>query len=214
MNVMAMVRRLSKQRLADFKGTKCDENLLITSILVDLLAAGIESPILDVGSGLGDIAFGAFPKVPAVLLDCEDHSGSQLSACHERVVSDFFDFASSSKTKFGTLLFVHVLQYLDDDIKRLFGAVSSLRPSNIVTVTNDNTGVFGDFISWASTNVAESNPERHIDFSSLGRFSLERQVPFVATLSYPDYGLMADDLVTVILDAPSDNPRSLAAAED
>lgn len=213
MNVMDIVRRLSKQRLSDFKSTKCDENLLIAEILKTRLSERLTAPILDVGSGLGDIALSAFPDKPSVLLDCEDHAGSKISSCHERVVSDFFRFVSNNSRQFGTLLFVHVLQYLDEDVERLFEAVSALRPSTIVTVTNDNTGTFGDFISWASSNIAEANPERHIDFGLMGRFSLEQQVPFVATLSYPDFGLMADDLVTVILDASSESRSSVEAAE-
>lgn len=210
---MEIVRRLSKQRLSDFKNTKCDENLIITEILKDPLSRGLKAPILDVGSGLGDIALGAFPDKPSVLLDCEDHTGSKISSCHERVVSGFFGFVPNNRRHFGTLLFVHVLQYIDEDVERLFEAVSALRPSTIVTVTNDNTGTFGDFISWASSNIAGANPERHIDFGLMGRFSLEQQVPFVATLSYPGFGLMADDLVTVILDAPSENRSAVEAAE-
>ena len=70
MNVMDIVRRLSKQRLSDFKSTKCDENLLIAEILKTRLSERLTAPILDVGSGLGDIALSAFPDKPSVLLDC------------------------------------------------------------------------------------------------------------------------------------------------
>lgn len=198
-----MASRFDQDRLSSFKKEFCDENDLIGPILAGELQPYLKAPILDVGAGLGDIALGAFPDVPAILLDVEELA-APISSLHKRVTADFFDYVATRPPKVGTALFIHVLQYIDDDVQALRAAIETLAPSNIVTVTNDNTGEFGELIDWASENIPRVNAERNVDLEGGSSYRLTKSVPFTATLSYPSFATMADDLLTVILDVSSD----------
>ena len=75
--------------------------------------------ILDIGAGLGDIAYIAFPQKTAVLLDINKATGRDfpLSEKHSRITSDFFDYKPTQK--FNTLLISHSLQFIDEDFEKL-----------------------------------------------------------------------------------------------
>ena len=199
----SMAPRLDQDRLSSFKKEFCDENDLIGPILAGELRPYLRAPILDVGAGLGDIALGAFPDMPAILLDVENLT-APISPQHKRVTADFFDYVTTRPQEVGTALFIHVLQYIDDDVQALRAAIEALAPANIVTVTNDNTGKFGELVEWASENIPLVNAERHIDIENASSYRLTKSRPFTAMMSYPNFSSMADDLLTVILDVPSD----------
>ncbi len=186
--------------LRTFKQERCDENRIISALIRDQLQSDLFEPILDVGAGLGDIALAAFPDKTAILLDREDHSGP-LSPKHTRMVGDFWNFASGSPQPVGAALFIHVLQYLDDDLQRLFDAVAKLKARRLLTVTNDNSGEFGDLVRWAATAIPSCNAETPIDFTQAG-WLLHKAKPFSATVRYPGFSEMAEDFLAVLLDAP------------
>jgi len=93
-----------------FKTTYCNENVLIGQIIKGTKNE-LVAPILDVGAGLGDIAYFAYPDLRAILLDIRPIAGP-ISPMHTPVLCDFFDHAQETGANLGTLVLSHVLQYL------------------------------------------------------------------------------------------------------
>jgi hypothetical protein len=54
-----------------------------------------------------------FPDKLVIHLDVLDYSHHDLPGAHRRITKDFFDFSAADCRKIGTILFCHVLQFLD-----------------------------------------------------------------------------------------------------
>lgn len=188
------------ENLRAFKERFCDENVLISELLRHEYRHLIYPPVLDVGAGLGDVANAAFPDIPAILLDSEPRSEPVVPG-HDRVTSEFFEYVNAAPaTACGTVLFCHVLQYLDDDLDRLHSAVNRLSPKSVIAVTNDNAGEFGALIEWAEFNMTEINPEYPIRPVS-DAYRECKSTAFTATAMFPDFGTMAEHFISMFLDA-------------
>jgi hypothetical protein len=195
-----------QETLRDFKEVYCDENRLIADALRSSFSKWLTPPVLDVGAGLGDIAAHAFTDIEAVLLDVNDIPESK-NFRHTRVTADFFDYEPANKNMPRTLLLIHVLQYLDDNLIRLRDKITALDPKVIITVVNDNTGAFGTIMSWSLAEIAQANPEVRCDLGP--RYRLVQTVPITATLRCPTFSLLARHFVEVLLDAAS-LPKSIS----
>lgn len=194
-----------------FKEAYCDENALISEALNRDFRPFLLTPVLDVGSGLGDIADASFGDLPAVLLDTEKWPETN-SKLHRRVVGDFFDYVSSQKATVGTALFSHVLQYIDQDQLRLERAIDQLDPKFVVTVLNDNVGVFGELVFWADQTMSNVNSEKPIIPVNLLRYREVKRVGIAATAHFPDFEIMSEHMISVLLDGES-TPTSRKAVE-
>ena len=198
-----MIQKESEQvywpGMGEFKSSLCDENDIISSILRDQCQPWLQSPILDVGAGLGDIARIAFPEKKAFLLD-HNPIIKTISPNHTVVQGDFFDKALDLEA-LGTLIFSHSLQYLDNDWDVFSAFIDQLNPSVIITVTNDNSEIFGDIMRWALENIPQTNIESSgIKLSTNYRRSAS--FPFSATFQSPTFIAMAQELLNGIIDAP------------
>jgi len=190
-----------RNSLRDFKTIYCDENRIIVDLLRDNLRDRFIAPILDVGAGLGDIAEEGFPEFEAVLLDVNEIPPGR-SQLHRRVTGDFFSFEPAPYDRPHTLLLCHVLQYLDDDIPRLRSKISSLDPSLIIEVSNDNNDKFGEVMLWSIDEIKGANPELHCEFADPARYSLTETYPFAATIECPSFPTMARHFTEMLIDAP------------
>ncbi len=195
--------KLSKRRIAtkdvfDFKENYCNENEIIIHLLTKNLKQYIVSPILDVGSGIGDIAYKGFAEKKVIMIDVNAISRHDYPCRHDHIRKkcDFFDFFS--KDKINTIFISHTLQFIDDDLVAFAEKIESLQPENVIIVANSNNDFLNDLILWTHENVEVSNPEIPIkNFSN--KYNLIRSEPFVAELKCPDFETLAKQVSYLML---------------
>lgn len=188
---------VSETEVAAFKKNYCNENVTIGRILKAELANWVHEPILDVGCGLGDIALMAFPEKRVYLLDRLDFSNEPKSENHARLQIDFWNYKPSESDLPGTLLFSHVLQFLDDDPIRFRERLRRLQASRLVTVTNMASGVLSKIVEWADVHLESPNPERDepelfADFRQVGEWRFE------AHLGCPDFETLSEQVLYLL----------------
>lgn len=199
---------ISQRDVVVFKAFYCDENLLIVELLKDRLGKYFLEPVLDVGAGTGDIVAAAFPERRVVHLDILDYSHHPIPRTHRRERVDFFNYDWERNSPLGTLLFCHVLQFLDEDIDRLNARVETLNPQRIATILNANDFLMGELVSWSLEHLPGCNPEVQIsDFPTA--YILEDEVSFTATVSASDYQTLAQQVCYLMDFLPNDVQLSL-----
>lgn len=197
----SFIMQINQQDVLAFKTKYCNENRLISSALLVGFDNWIDEPLLDVGSGLGDISTVAFPHRRVYLLDRLDYSSFKTLPRHRRVTEDFFAFKPEAPVR--TALFSHVLQFLDEDVGRLLDAVRALHLRKVITVTNDNTGVLGEVVNWARNIFPDCNPEMGVHgFPPDSK--LERSTDVTAKLSCANFDVLAEQ-TCFMLDMPSES---------
>ena len=122
-----------------------------------------------------------------VQIDVLDYGPRALPEKHQRIVMDFFDYAPGKGERVGTLLFAHVLQFIDQDGLRLNRKVQALFPKKVVTVTNVNDEFMGELLDWVKLNLGRSNPEVEVPGFPAG-YRLAEEVGFAGQVSCEDYG--------------------------
>lgn len=187
---MKFRNHIAKKDVYDFKINYCNENEIIANIIKHDLRQYFKPPILDVGAGIGDIAYVALEQKKVMLIDV--NSISKHDYCcrpeHVRKKCNFFDFYS--KQKINTVLISHTLQFIDDDIDKLNEKIAQIDPEYIILVTNDNTGFMAELLHWTRFNTESSNPEVHLD-GFPENYNLINTHSFAATLKCPDYKTLA-----------------------
>ena len=158
---------LSKESVVKFKRHYSNENQIIARTLRSEFLPWLAEPILDVGCGMGDIAAAAFGDRRTILLDRLDYSDFDTPALHTRITIDFFDYVPERDIP-ETLLFCHVLQFLDDDVFRLADQVTRIGAGRVLAVTNANDGALGEIIYWSRRQGIDANPELHLDGFPVG----------------------------------------------
>ena len=188
---------ISAADVMSFKESYCDEERLIANLLRQRLAHHFEEPILDVGSGTGIITATAFPDREVVHIDVLDYSDYQLPRKHQRHQVGFFEYIPTVCAR--TLLFSHLIQFLDDDIELLNGKINSLAPHKVAFVVNSNDDLMGEIIDWADDNLDAINPE--VDLSNVpASYRLVDQERFTAQVKCPDFNVLARQVI-YLLDA-------------
>ena len=188
MNILA-------EDVVSFKEDYCDEEGLIAQLLQQRLAHHLEEPILDVGSGTGKITATAFPDREVIHIDPLDYSDHALPPKHRRYTVDFFRFIPAIHVK--TLLFSHVLQFIDDDVKLLNEKIKSLAPSKIIFVVNNNDDMMGEIVDWTTEHLTSVNPEVAIP-GVPDSYQLVEQVGFTAQVACPDFTTLARQVLYLV----------------
>ncbi len=189
---------ITKQQVHNFKKVYCNENGLISTVLRTQLAEKLQTPILDVGAGIGDISVSAFPNLEVVHLDIMDYAGDSLPPLHRRVIEDFFTFDNQGQP-IGTVLLCHVLQFLDDNPNRLNKKLSELNPQKLVVVANRNDDLMATLIDWFKANTSESNPETAVPEFPMG-YRLQTSIDFTADIFCSEFDSLAGQ-VCYLMDA-------------
>lgn len=190
--------KISQQDVLQFKHRHTDENGIIADIIRRRLYEQFEELVVDVGAGAGDITSGALPDKRVVQIDVLDYGPRALPEKHRSLVVDFFDYAPSAGERVGTLLFAHVLQFIDQDGARLNSKVQALSPRKVVTVTNVNDGFMGELLHWVLLNFGHSNPEVAVPGFPIG-YRLAEEVGFEGKVSCEDFRALGKQ-VTYLMD--------------
>ncbi len=160
---------------------------------------------------MGDISGLAWPDLDVTLLDSRDFGDFPSSNNHQRILGDFFSEGSLLGRHYQTLLFIHVLQYLDDDLARLSQRVSELHPSNIIVVINDADDPFMcDLLRFARENIDKINPER--DSYQFENFIERKRVAFVSEVSASNFCELASNFFAIVLDRNLNETECAAVA--
>lgn len=182
---------ITSRQVSDFKESFCDENKIIPKILKEEFKPIINDPVLDVGSGLGDISGFAFEGMNVIHLDTEDYSNYQIPEKHIRITGNFFDYKPEKKIQ--TLLLSHVMQFIDGDYEKLNQKIKEINSQSIIVVRNTNNDFMGKLMSWFDERGIQSNPEKIIpNFPS--DYSEVKNVPFVAELKCPSYEVLSEQI--------------------
>lgn len=190
--------RITEKNLAEFKFNETDENQTITRLVRRLLPEN-ENLILDIGAGLGDIATEAFPDRETILIDIADFSRAPCSL-HQRVTQDFFDYCHD-KLKPTTMLFSHVLQYIDEDIDRLNAKVSEIDPEFIIVVCDITDAMQNRIFDWFRKQNIPFNPEVPIPSFPGNNYLKEASIEFDGEIRTENFALLAERLGSLIFDA-------------
>lgn len=201
---------IAKRDVFDFKETYCDENETIAKLLKYELNQYMKSPILDVGSGIGDIPFKALATKEVIMIDINNISKHDYPCRpeHRRKKCDFFDF--KAKEQINTILISHTLQFIDDDIELLNEKINELAPETIVLVLNSNDDFMGELIRWSEEHFETPNPEYRIPGFPKG-YNLVKTKEFSASLKCPDYKTLAKQVSYLMLVDLDDLEESLIA---
>ena len=208
---MLMSPNIREESLLAFKNNT-KENEQVVRILRDELLNDLDERILDVGAGVGDIALGSFPNHEATLIDRLDFSTQPIAPKHARIQADFFDVYVEFENFHGTVIYSHVLQYLDDRYDELIKATCCINPNTIITVTNCNDGIMGKLVNWSQENIPQSNPEVVLlEFPECCGYTEIQSRQFTAHASDVSYSNLAA-LAAYLIDAPANG--YLAIIED
>ena len=169
---------ITEESLLGFKSST-KENEKVIGILKNQLSNYLFSPILDVGAGIGDIALEGFPDKEAILVDRLNFAEYSHSKKHKRILADFFNIYKQHENLSGTVIYSHVLQYLDNDYDELVKATELIAPKTIFTVTNCNDGEMKKIVDWSIDNIPDANPEIDLaTFPVCCGYKLVKKIPF------------------------------------
>ena len=197
------------ETIIDFK-RQTDENAQVASILRSDFSEFVPGSVLDVGAGAGDIAGTAWPEHHVVLLDLLDFGAFPKAVEHERIRGDFFDESLQLGRKFSTVLFSHVLQYLDDRPDEFRNRLSELRPRFLLTVTNDGDDpVMRGILSFAEEEIGSINAEERA--YSFPEYERRKATSFVSKISAGSHEALAKSFFAVVFDRAL-NSEELALA--
>jgi len=188
-----MKKCVSRWEVSDFKNKWCDENQIIIELISNRLQEYFIEPILDVGAGLGDIAYHSLYDKEVIGIDVNKVSDKDhpLPDKHKRLQVDFFQYVPD--VKINTILISHTLQFIDEDLNLLQNKIDTIAPDSIVLVLNKNDDFMGELILWSNQNHTNPNPEVNIPNFPNGYSSVKTE-EFKATLSCKTF----EDLATQI----------------
>lgn len=192
------INSVGKKEVFDFKEQYCNENEIIIEIIRKELLQYFKPTILDVGSGIGDIAFKALKGKKTILIDVNAISKHDYPCRpeHVRKKADFYEFIT--KEKINTVFISHTLQFIDDDVDELNDKIQELDAENVITVLNTNDDIMGELIEWTNDNCTASNPEIRVKGFPKG-YNLIKTVPFKAEIRCNDFQTLAKQVSYLML---------------
>jgi ubiquinone/menaquinone biosynthesis C-methylase UbiE len=192
------INKVANKKVFDFKEQHCNENEIIVEIIKKELLQYFKAPILDVGSGIGDIAYKALKDKKTILIDVNAISKHDYPCRpeHIRKKADFLDY--HSKDKINTIFISHTLQFIDDDIVELNEKIKELNPEFVITVLNSNNDFMGELIEWTEENYKNSNPEVRLQNFPIS-YNLIKTIPFKAEIKCKDFRTLAKQVSYLML---------------
>ncbi|WP_291124920.1 hypothetical protein [Flavobacterium sp. UBA6031] len=192
-----------------FKESYCNENSIIIQLLKEnTFYRHFAEPILDVGSGMGDILSLVVPEKEVIHIDVNDFSKFKLPIKHKRITSDFYNFDPKWFDQINTVFIAHTLQFIDDDIEMLNNKILDINPQNIITVTNENNDFMATLINWSFRMFPKPNPEVILTDFPLN-YDIHTKLPFTATLKCPDFEILANQVCYLMLIEPNSEQKKM-----
>lgn len=201
----------TKKEVEDFKAVYCNENTIIKRILKEQSHELIE-PVLDVGSGTGDLLTYAIPYKKTYHLDTNDFSNYKLPYNHKRFVDNFFTFNYSTLEKINTVFISHTMQFIDDDIAFLNETINKINPIRIILITNENNDFIGELATWCINKFENANPEINHPNFPIG-YSVLKSLKFKANLTCKDFDNLASQIQYMMGLYPLDSKQHFAIKE-
>ncbi|GGG25383.1 hypothetical protein GCM10011344_27580 [Dokdonia pacifica] len=188
-----MERIILNKDVAVFKKKWCNENEVIINIINKELRNFFVPPVLDVGYGMGDIAYLCLSDIPVTGIDINYATPKKfpLADKHLRLKKDFFDF--TTQKQYNTLLLSHVLQYIDNDLNKLERKIEEIKAQTIIIIANKNDGIMGELVKWVTKVFPEPNPEvRILNFPK--KYYLKKSKSFSAQLQCKTFEQLAEQV--------------------
>lgn len=187
---------ISLKQVHDFKQTYCLENLQIIEIIKKELSF-FQSTILDVGCGLGDIAYLGLSRKKVILIDVLKNKELDfpLRARHERKKIGFYEFSSKA---ISTIFISHTTQFIDSNPEKFKNKVLELNPKFLVLVLNQNEGVLGKIVEWIEQNFPNSHPEKNRGIVP-DSFQLSKQSFFNAGIVCSNFQELANQVAYMMM---------------
>lgn len=190
---MAGRNEITKEEVVRYKSWYCKENEVLAQRFKTDFSNKIGAAVLDVGCGIGDIAYWGIEQAKVYLLDRLDFSEWPTRKGHQRIKKDFFDVAPDDLPKMDSLLFAHSTQYLDEDIVQLQELVDQYAPARVFSAMNINDGFLGELLHYCRSHNIGINPE--VDIPGFPRgYVLESQVQITANLDCKNYDDLFDQV--------------------
>jgi hypothetical protein len=191
-------RKVTENDVAFFKESMCNENTIIIDIIKNKFQEFFIPPILDVGYGIGDLAYFSLKNKEVIGIDINEINIEKypLRNNHKRVKSDFFEYNPAKKIN--TLFISHTLQFIHNDIKKLNNKVAQINPKNVILVANRNDDFLGKVIKWVFENFENSSPELRLERFPVD-YKLIKEVPFIANLKCENFKLLAEQISYLML---------------
>lgn len=193
-----MERNVTKNDVAFFKESTCNENTIIIEIIRNKLQDFFIPPILDVGYGIGDLAYFSLENKEVIGIDINEINIKKypLRDNHKRVKSDFFEYNLAKKIN--TLFISHTLQFIQSDIKKLNNKITEINPKNIILIVNRNDDFLGKILKWVFENFKNASPELRLEKFPVN-YKLTKEVPFIASLKCNNFKVLAEQISYLML---------------
>jgi hypothetical protein len=188
---------VTTKQVHGFKKKFCDENEIIIQIINLRLQSYLKSTILDVGCGIGDIAYHTMQRNRAMLIDTNkpSHLDYPTRSRHRRYRSGFYEFQSN---EIQTIFIAHTMQFIDLDEQRFRQKVLELNPRRIILILNDNIGLFGEIIKWVTIQYPSSHPEKHGNYIPEG-YEKEHVEKFTTKIACTNFNQLSEQISYITL---------------
>lgn len=191
-----MDKKISMTKVDIFKNSFCNENGIIINLINNEIQSDFIPPILDVGCGLGDIAFHSLSKMEVIGIDVNDTNEYPLRDNHLRIKGDFLKH--SFTYRINTLFIAHTMQFIDSNLDLLHRVIHQINPIRIILVANENDDFMGKLVRWSVSNFRICAPEvLHENFPK--GYQLIKNIPFKARLECGSFDLLADQIAYLML---------------
>jgi hypothetical protein len=191
-------RKVTENDVAFFKESMCNENTIIIDIICNELQNVFIPPILDVGYGIGDLAYFSLENKEVIGIDVNELNKDKypIRNNHKRVKSDFFEYNLTKKIN--TLFISHTLQFIQNDIKKLNNKIAQINSKNIILVANRNDDFLGEVIKWVFEKFGNASPELRIKRFPVN-YKLTKKIPFIANLKCSNFKILAEQISYLML---------------
>ncbi len=146
-----------------------DEEIKIAKCISELVRSyHITGTVIDIWWWDGTIsrmAFGYHPDIKVQVIDILPFSLENLPWNITHRIADIFSLNAENITpvqETTTLLFSHVLQYIDTDQQKLLNKVHQLHPDNVILVINQNNDIMKDALQFFAQKKRDENAEQAI----------------------------------------------------
>ncbi|MBI1307064.1 MAG: hypothetical protein GC181_10720 [Bacteroidetes bacterium] len=180
-----------------FKNEYCEENQIIIHLINSNLQNYFLESILDVGCGMGDIAYACWKNKKAYLIDTNpiEKEGSVYHDKHQYIQCDFYKFYAEDVS---TIFVSHTLQFIDHNLTKLTLRLQLLNPRYIIIIVNENQDFLGKLVRWVKKKYPDAHPEEPLK-KDIPNYALISQLSFDTQLVCKEFSQLAEQIRYMML---------------